>query len=123
MNKSPLFTLIERKQFIEDAISNLNNVKVNIFKGLLVDYAKSIGASAIIRGLRAVSDFDYEFQMALINRKLMPELETVYLMPSEEYTYINSTVVKEVARLGGKIDCFLPIGVTKALIEKVKKSE
>jgi pantetheine-phosphate adenylyltransferase len=120
MSKSPLFTLLERKKFIEQAISNLNNVEVNIFNGLLVDYAKGVGASAIIRGLRAVSDFDYEFQMALINRKLMPELETVYLMPNEEYTYINSTIVKEVARLGGKIDCFLPEGVTKALIEKVK---
>jgi len=86
-----------------------------------VHYAKKKGASALIRGLRAVSDFDYEFQMALMNRKQMPELETVYLMPSEEYTYINSSIVKEVARLGGNIDCFIPSKVAESLRKKVDK--
>jgi pantetheine-phosphate adenylyltransferase len=120
-HKDPLFTLDERRRFVEMTVKHLENVEVDAFDGLLVDYAKRTGACAIIRGLRAVSDFEYEFQMALMNRKLMPRLETVFLMPSEEYTYVNSTIVKEVARFGGAVDCFLPEGVAKALKEKMKK--
>jgi pantetheine-phosphate adenylyltransferase len=119
--KNPLFTLEERKALAEEAVVGIKNVRVEAFDGLLVLYAKSKKADAIIRGLRAVSDFDYEFQMALLNRKLAPDLETVYLMPSEEYSYINSTIVKEVAHLGGKLDCFLPPGVAKALRGKIKE--
>lgn len=119
--KSPLFSLEERKALVEEAVQGIPNVQVEVFNGLLVQYAKQRNATAIIRGLRAVSDFDYEFQMALLNRKLAPDLETVYLMPSEEYTYINSTIVKEVAYLGGKLDCFLPQVVAKRLTEKIKE--
>ena len=117
--KNPLFTLEERRSLLEDAVCGIEKVKVEVFTGLLVQYAKSKRATAIIRGLRAVSDFEYEFQMALLNRKLEPDLETVYLMPSEEYSYINSTIVKEVAHLGGKLDCFLPPAVAKALKDKI----
>jgi pantetheine-phosphate adenylyltransferase len=120
LNKNPLFTLEERRGLIENSIQDLDNVDVDVFDGLLVHYAEKKGATAIIRGLRAVSDFDYEFQMALMNRKQNPKLETIYLMPSEEYTYINSTVVKEIARLGGRIDCFLPSVVQNALKEKIQ---
>jgi pantetheine-phosphate adenylyltransferase len=113
--------LAERKRLIQETVGDLKNVTVDAFEGLLVAYAKKKKATAIIRGLRAVSDFEYEFQMALMNRKLMPELETVYLMPSEEYTYINSTIAKEVARLGGSVDSFLPSVVAKALREKTHR--
>jgi pantetheine-phosphate adenylyltransferase len=117
--KNPLFTLDERRALLEEAVQGIAKVEVGVFTGLLVQYAKTMKATAIIRGLRAVSDFDYEFQMALLNRKLEPDLETVYLMPSEEYSYINSTIVKEVAHLGGKLDCFLPPCVAKALQAKI----
>jgi len=117
--KNPLFTLEERRALLEEAVQGIAKVEVEVFTGLLVHYAKGKRATAIIRGLRAVSDFDYEFQMALLNRKLEPDVETVYLMPSEEYSYINSTIVKEVAHLGGKLDCFLPPVVARALREKI----
>lgn len=119
--KEPFFSLDERKRLVQETVVNLDNIEVDIFSGLLVRYAKSKNATVLIRGLRAVSDFEYEFQMALMNRKLIPEIETVYLMPSEEYTYINSTIVKEVAMLSGKIDCFLPPVVAAALKEKMRK--
>jgi len=118
--KKPLFSKTERRDLVSKSVKDIENVEVTDFDGLLVDYAKSVNACAIIRGLRAVSDFEFEFQMALMNRKLCPELETVYLMPSEKYTYINSTIVKEIARLGGKIDCFLPEAVVPYLKEKLK---
>jgi len=121
-NKTPLFSLQERRHLVEQTVSDLPSVEVDILDGLLVQYARKIGASVLIRGLRAVSDFEYEFQMALMNRKLSPLLETVFLMPSEEYTYINSSIVKEVARLGGRIDCFIPEVVAKALKAKVSTS-
>jgi len=119
-NKNPLFSSEERKYFIEETVKDYSNIQVDVFHGLLVEYAKKMKASAIIRGLRAVSDFEYEFQMALMNRKLNPNIETVYLMPSEEYTYINSSIVKEIAALGGSVDCFLPPVVVKALKDKIK---
>jgi pantetheine-phosphate adenylyltransferase len=117
--KHPLFSLDERKRLAEEAVTGIANVNVETFGGLLVHYAKNRNATAILRGLRAVSDFDYEFQMALLNRKLAPDLETVYLMPSEEYSYINSSIVKEVAHLGGRLDCFIPKPVADALRDKV----
>ena len=117
--KDALFSLDERRRFVEVTVESLSNVDVDIFDGLLVEYAKRKGAAAVIRGLRAVSDFEYEFQMALMNRKLMPELETVFLMPSEEYTYINSTIAKEVASFGGRVECFLPAIVAGALKQKL----
>ena len=120
LRKKSLFSLQERKDLIEAAVHDLKHVDVRVFQGLLVRFAHDLNVHAIIRGIRAVSDFEYEFQMALMNRKLAPKLETVYLMPSEEYTYLNSTLVKEIAMLGGKLDCFLPRKVVEALTEKVK---
>ena len=120
-HKNPIFSLEERRQLIHDTIIDLENVDVEVFDGLLVHYVQKKGISVLIRGLRVISDFEYEFQMALMNKKLMPELETVYFMPSEEFTYLNSTIVKEVARLGGEITCFLPSVVVKALRGKMKE--
>ena len=120
LQKHPLFSLEERRYLVEKTVAGLKNIEVDVFDELLVRYAKRKGASALIRGLRAVSDFEYEFQLALMNRKLMPELETVYLMPSEEYTYINSTIAKEVVRFGGRVDSFLPPVVAEALRKKMK---
>ena len=119
LQKDPLFSWDERKKLVQQTVKGLMNIEVDVFNELLVQYAKRKGASVLIRGLRAVSDFEYEFQMALMNRKLAPELETVYLMPSEEYTYINSTIAKEVFTLGGKVDCFLPAVVVEALKKKL----
>jgi pantetheine-phosphate adenylyltransferase len=117
--KKPLFTLEERVELVRASTNGLPNVRVDTFQGLLVRYAKDVGASAVLRGLRAVSDFEYEFQMALMNRKQRPDIETVFLMPSEEYTYVNSTVVKEIALLGGRVDCFIPQPVAEALGKKI----
>ncbi|MCK5146078.1 pantetheine-phosphate adenylyltransferase [bacterium] len=117
--KSPLFSLEERKALAEATVTHLPNVEVDIFDDLAVRYARKRGACALIRGLRAVSDFEYEFQMALMNRKLMPDIETVYLMPSVEFSFINSTIVKEVARYKGEVCNFLPAVVHKALMEKL----
>jgi pantetheine-phosphate adenylyltransferase len=119
--KNPLFTLEERIALIRDVIINeekLHNVTVEGFEGLLVNYAVEKKACAIIRGLRAVSDFEYELQMALMNRRLKNEISTVFMMPHEKHTYLNSTIVKEVARLGGDISNFVPYAVEKALLEK-----
>jgi len=122
IQKSPLFTLEERKSLIESTVKDLDNVVVHSFNDLAVRYAHEQGARILIRGIRAVSDFEYEFQMALMNRKLAPDIETVYLMPSEEYTYINSSIVKEVAKFGGKIESFLPVEVAQAVKDKVKQT-
>jgi pantetheine-phosphate adenylyltransferase len=119
--KNSLFTVDERVTMITECVSamGLKNVRVVAFQGLLVDFARSQGACALLRGLRAVSDFEFEFQMALMNRKLDPRLETVYLMPREELTYISSRIVKEIARLGGNVDLFVPAGVAGALRTKI----
>jgi len=118
IKKTPLFSLEERKKLIIGTVKDIKNVSVESFSGLLVEYAEKKSAHAIIRGLRAVSDFEYEFQMALMNRKLKPSLETVYLMPNEEYIYINSSIAKEVAAMKGDVHLFLPPNVTKALKNK-----
>jgi pantetheine-phosphate adenylyltransferase len=93
-------------------------VRVSRFDGLLVDFARSQGASAVVRGLRAVSDFEFEFQMALMNRKLEPEIETIFMMPAEKYTYLSSRIIKEIGRLGGNLDSFVPVSVATALRAK-----
>ena len=116
-NKEPLFSLEERIAFIDDATRHLPNVTCDNFDGLLVDFARKKNAVALIRGLRAVSDFEFEFQMALMNRQLEPEISTVFLMPNEKYSYLNSTIVKEVARFGGGTDKF----VTKMVADKLKE--
>jgi len=117
-SKRPMFTVEERTAMIREVFRRHPRVEVDAFNGLLVEYAKRRKASVIIRGLRAVSDFEYEFQMALTNRKLAPTIDTVFLVPHERYTYLNSTIVREVARLGGDVADFVPPGVRRRLLEK-----
>lgn len=114
-NKKTLFTTEERISLIKSVVKKYSNVEVECFDGLLIDYAKKKKAKAIIRGLRAFSDFDYEFQMALTNRKLNPNITTVFLMTHEKYSYLNSSLVREIALLGGDVSCFVPDNVCKAL--------
>jgi len=116
--KIPLFTTDERIEMIKTATKGLRNVKIDIFNGLLVDYAKKRNARAIIRGLRAVSDFEYEFQMALMNRRLNNKIETVFLMPSEEYSYLTSSIIKEIAAFKGSVNGLVPKVVANKLKEK-----
>ena len=106
--KTALFSIDERIAMVGEAIKDIPNVSVEVFDGLLVDFASNRGASAIIRGLRAVSDFEYEFQMALMNRKLDDKIETVFLMPSEEYSYLTSTIIKVVSSFNGDISSLVP---------------
>jgi pantetheine-phosphate adenylyltransferase len=113
--KQPMFTLEERIGFLREATSRWPEVEVATFDGLLVDYARRIGASVLLRGLRAVSDFEYELQMAMMNRRLAPDVETVFLMPSEAYSYVSSRLVREVARLGGDVEGLVPACVARAL--------
>jgi len=116
--KSGLFTTEERVDLLRQVAEN-GNIRVASFSGLLVNFAREMEACAVIRGLRAVSDFEFEFQMALMNRKLEPSLETIFLTPKEELTYLSSRIVKEVARLGGNVDVFLPPVVARALRVKI----
>jgi pantetheine-phosphate adenylyltransferase len=115
--KTPLFTVEQRMAMIRQAVKGLPGVSVDSFSDLLVDYAGRKKIKAVIRGLRVISDFEYEFQMALMNRKLSPAMETVFLMPSEQYTYLNSGLVREIARLGGDIRELVPANVAKQLKE------
>jgi len=116
--KDPMFGVDERVEMIRETVADMEGVEVTSFDGLLADGARKAGASAILRGLRALSDFDYEFQMAWMNRRLAPDIETVFLMPNERYTYLNSTVVKEVASLGGEISELVPEPVLRRLRER-----
>jgi len=116
--KQPLFTVEERVAIIREAYRGNPRVEVDTFSGLLVDYANRVGASVIIRGLRAISDFEYEFQMALMNRRLNPRIETVFMMPAESYSYVSSRLVKEVFQLGGRVSDLVPPVVEKRLSEK-----
>ena len=118
--KQPVFTLEERIGLIKGAVKDIKKVDVTSFEGLLMDFVRRIGARAVIRGLRAVSDFEYEFQMALMNRRLDPEVETVFLMPSLEYTFLSSSMIKEVASYGGCVTGLVPANVELALKEKFK---
>jgi len=120
--KEPLFSIEERLHLIRESIRDLKNVRVESFSGLLVEYARSKSCIAIIRGLRAISDFEYELQMALMNRRLDVDIETVFLMPSEEYSFLSSTIVKEAASLGGSIRGLVPDVVEKALREKFRET-
>ncbi|MBI5141666.1 MAG: pantetheine-phosphate adenylyltransferase [Nitrospirae bacterium] len=117
--KKPLFTLDERLDLIRHSTSHLKGVTAEAFDGLLVEYVSRAGGVAIVRGLRAVSDFEYELQMALMNRRLNTEVETVFMMPSEEYSYITSTIIKEVASFGGRIDGLVSGPVNAALLAKL----
>ena len=116
--KQPLFPLDQRIQLIRTALGGDPGIEVRQFDGLLVDFAHAVGASLIIRGLRAVSDFEYEFQMALMNRHLSPKLETVFMVPSVETTYISSSIVREVARYGGDVSALVAPAVAAALRER-----
>jgi pantetheine-phosphate adenylyltransferase len=119
-SKHPLFTLAERKELVRKTVAHLPNVVTDAFGGLLVDYAVARQASAIVRGLRAVSDFEFEFQLALMNRKLAENLETIFMMPKDTYTFLSSRIVKEIARFGGDVSAFVPPHVRLALRKKLK---
>jgi pantetheine-phosphate adenylyltransferase len=118
VEKKPLFSEKERVSIIRDVFKGKDNVQVETFEGLLVDYAQRKGASVLVRGLRAVSDFEYEFQMALMNRHLAPGLETVFMMPAMQYTYISSRLIKEVFMLGGEVEGLVPPIVEQKLRAK-----
>ena len=117
--KKLLFSTAERLELAKAAVAGLKNVEVVPFSGLLVDWARARGIHTLIRGLRAFSDFEYEFQMALTNRKLAPDIETMFLMPSEDYSYVSSSMVREIATLGGDVDKFVPAPVAAALKRKL----
>lgn len=119
--KQPLFSLEERLDMLRQTVGKIDKVRIAQFDGLLVEFARIEKAAAVIRGLRAVSDFEFEFQMALMNRKLEGSVETIFLMPKEEYTYLSSRLVKEIARLGGDVSKFVPGVVAAALGAKFRK--
>jgi pantetheine-phosphate adenylyltransferase len=116
--KKPLFSLKDRLRLVQQSLGEFPNVEADSFGTLLVDYAAKQNGQAIIRGLRAVSDFEFEFQLALMNRKLNGTVETIFMMPRETYTFLSSRIVKEIARLGGNVDCFVPPHVRTALSKK-----
>ncbi len=113
--KQPLFEIVDRIQMIREAAANFSNVEVDSFNGLLVDYAASRGANAILRGIRAISDYEAELQMALMNRRMRPETETIFLMAREEYSFISSRMIKEIITLGGDVSTFVPDAVANRL--------
>jgi len=119
-DKEPLFTVEERVEMLKRVVKHLPNVSVDTFGGLLVDYARRRGARVLLRGIRAVSDYEYELQMALMNRQLEPGLETVFMLPAEAYSYLSSRLVKEVARLGGSVKGLVPPAVEDRIRAKVK---
>ena len=121
--KNPLFTVPERVEMLQEMTRDLPNVRIDEFQGLMVDYARSQGAAAVLRGIRAISDYEYEFQMALMNRKLDPNLETMFMMPAEKFSYLSSRLVREVARLGGSVEGLVPEMVAERLRSKVEKSQ
>ncbi len=119
LEKEPLFTLDERVEMLREVTRKWPNVEVDIFAGLLVDYARRRKAGVILRGIRAISDYEYELQMALMNRKIEPQIETVFMMPAETYSYLSSRLVREIARLGGPIQGLVPAVVEQRLRTKV----
>jgi pantetheine-phosphate adenylyltransferase len=121
-SKHPLFTLEERVELVRRSIQHLPNVEADSFDCLLVNYVEQRSAQAIVRGLRAISDFEFEFQLALMNRKLNERVETIFMMPKDTYTFLSSRIIKEIARLNGDISAFVPAHVQKALAGKWKES-
>ena len=115
---TPLFTVPERLEMIAEAVQGFPNVSVTTFDGLLVDFARQLDAKAVLRGIRAISDYEYEFQMAMMNRKLAPELETLFMMPAEKYTYVSSRLIKGVFKLGGDVSGLVPARVMERLKAK-----
>lgn len=120
-SKNPFFTTEERVELIKGCTSDFDNISVDAFDGLVVDYAKKINAPVIIRGLRAISDFEFEFQMALMNRKMNSDIDSVYFMPNEKNSYLSSSVVKEIVRFNGDISKFVPENVEKSLKNKFRR--
>lgn len=121
--KSPLFSVEERLDLMKTILQpRFKNIRLDVFHGLLVDYARRSNAQVIVRGIRAVTDFEYEFQMALMNRRLTPEIETVFMMPAESYSYLSSRLVKEVAQLGGSVKGLVPDLVEQRLLTKLKST-
>ena len=121
--KTPLFSVEERVKMLKEVTKDIPNVEVKSFAGLTVDFAKECGANAVVRGLRAITDFEYELQMAQTNRVLAPDVDTVFLTTSLEYAYLSSTIMKEVANFGGDLSKFAPREITDAVEEKLKKRE
>jgi pantetheine-phosphate adenylyltransferase len=119
--KNPLFTVEERVEMLKESTRQLGNVSVATFEGLMVDFAKQNGATAVLRGIRAITDYEYEFQMALMNRRLAPEIETVFLQPAGRYSFVSSRLVKEVVSFGGKVDGLVPANVGKRLVGRMRK--
>jgi pantetheine-phosphate adenylyltransferase len=117
-DKHPLFTLDERLALVKQAVRHLPGVVADTFDGLLIEYVVARKAQSIVRGLRAVSDFEFEFQLALMNRKLNDNIETIFMMPKDTYTFLSSRIVKEIARLGGDVSAFVPAHVRAALVKK-----
>ena len=113
--KNPLFTADERVEMLRESVSAIGNVSVATFDGLMVNFARTLGCTAVLRGIRAISDYEYEFQMALMNRRLAPELETVFLQPAGRYSFVSSRMLKEVARVGGDVTGLLPPNVVRRL--------
>lgn len=120
--KSALFSVPERVEMLSEAVQHIDNVSVATFNGLMVDFAREQRAQAVVRGIRAISDYEYEFQMALMNRRLAPELETVFMMPAEKYSYVSSRLIKEVFRLGGSVDGLVPPNIVERLRERAKRN-
>ena len=120
--KRPLFAVEERLELVREAVKSISNVEADTFDGLLVDYVVAKQARAIVRGLRAVSDFEFEFQMALMNRKLSENVETIFMMPKDTYVFLSSRITKEIARLGGDVSSFVPPHVERALKLKLKQA-
>jgi pantetheine-phosphate adenylyltransferase len=118
-SKHPLFSQAERLELVQSCVKHLPNVEADTFDGLLVNYVEQRSAQAIIRGLRAVSDFEFEFQLALMNRKLNERVETIFMMPKDTYTFLSSRIVKEIASLGGDVSAFVPPHVQKALTARL----
>ncbi len=116
--KTPMFSEQERLEMAQEALVHLPNVTVAVHSGLIVDYARDNTVNVIIRGLRAVTDFEYEFQIALMNRKLEPEITTLFMMPHEQYTYLNSSIIRELGRYGQDISAFVPKGVSRRMKER-----
>ena len=117
--KSPMFTVAERREMLQELTAHLKNVRIETFDGLMVEYAKNLEATCILRGIRAISDYEYELQMALMNRKLEPTLETVFMMPADKYSYVSSRLVREVAQAGGPVKGLVPEVVEQKLREKL----
>ena len=119
--KSPIFTLEERLDMLREVTAPFSNVSVATFNGLMVDFARQQGCSAVLRGIRAISDYEYEFQMALMNRRIAPEIETVFLQPAGRYSFVSSAMLKEVSKLGGDVSGLLPPTVQKRLHDRQRK--